>query len=271
MHRKLLAAASFVLASASSLAAPFVWTMNNNTQLLQVNPITNNELLFGSTFPMQSDSLARDPSGNLYISDPGGVIRTAIGLIPVGNTGFTQIADLSYSSGGLWGFSNASDSLFFFDLSSNTVTYSQAISGLAGFDITGVTQDQTSGDIYLSGNTGLNMDSLFVLDLNTATANVVGSMTHADAFSYISDIEFTASGSLLAMTWFHRDFYTVNPFTAATTFVSAGPHRDVNGLAVDTSSFPQQAGVPEAGTLAGGAILALLALARKRSLKARTH
>jgi hypothetical protein len=59
----------------------------------------------------------------------------------------------------------------------------------------------------------------------------------------VSDIDFDPStGTLHAMTWFHRWFYSVDPTTAATAFVSAGPHRDATGMALPA--------IPEPGTLA---------------------
>lgn len=109
----------------------------------------------------------------------------------------------------------------------------------------------STGDIYLSGDTANNQDSLLLLDLNTATASLVGSLAHGDAGSYISDIEFDSVGNLLAMKWYHRDFYQVNPANAATSLISNGPQRDVTGLAI------LRAEVPEAGTWAAAAVVAL--------------
>lgn len=259
-----------VFATGSTWAAVLVppapaYEVNYNMTLYPVIPAINLELPVVPS-PVQSFGLAADPSGTLYVADAAGMLYSVQSAAPVGNTGFTQIADLSYSSGGLWGFSNASDSLFFFDLGSNAVTYSLPItSGLGGFDITGVTQQQSTGKIYLSGNTGLNQDSLFVLDLNTATANWVGNIAITDAFSYVSDIEFNAAGNLLAMSFYHREFDLVNPANGATTFMSVGPHRDTTGLAVDTASFPAGAGAaPEVGTWVGGIVVGLAALARRR-------
>lgn len=63
-------------------------------------------------------------------------------------------------------------------------------------------------------------------------------MTIGDAFSYVSDIEFDASGALYAVTWFHRWFYTVNTSNGATSFVSAGPHRDTTAMALNPVPEP---------------------------------
>jgi hypothetical protein len=247
MHGKfpaLMIASVLTLTSAS--AVPVVWALGFNQSVYIVDAASNAELPFIPS-PVQSDSLAVDPAGVLYVADAAGTVYSVQGAIPLGATGFTQIADLCYAPGGLWGFSNAADTLFFFDLSSASVTYSLGItSGLGGYDITGVAWQPSTGDIYLSGNTGYNLDALFLLDLNTASAALVGSLLHSDALSYVSDIEFAGGGTLLAMTWYHRDFYAVNPATAATTLLSAGPHRDVTGLAAITS-------VPEAGTGAAAA------------------
>jgi hypothetical protein len=208
-----------------------------------------------------------DPGGILYVADGTGTIFTVQGMMPIGSTSFTQIGDLSYASGGLWGFNNGTDTLFFFNLSSDSVTYSLPItSGLAGFDVTGISQQPSTGNLFLSGNIGLNQDALFELDLNTASANLIGNMTIADQFSFISDIEFDGAGNLLAMSWFHRDFYLVNPSTGGTTLISSGPHRDVTGLAVVPPAQIQQAPVPEAATWIAGIALGLLALGRRQSV-----
>lgn len=261
MKRSVLVAGALCgLVSVSSVfaAGPPAWALNYNMQINQVNPANNNEFPFIPS-PVQSDSLAANPGGILYVADASGTIYTVQGAMALGNVGMGQIADLHYDGGGLWGFSNANDTLFFFDLTTWTVTFSQAItSGLGANTITGVTRNST-GDVYLSGYTAYNNDSLFML--SGATANLIGTMTHGDAFSYISDIEFDAADNLVAMTWYHRDFYLVDPTDASTTLLSNGPHRDVTGLALDPATIlvtPPEP-VPEVGTLAGAAALALLA------------
>lgn len=268
MKRSLLIAGATLISAASAFAAgPPAWALNFNTQINQVNPLNNNEAPFIPS-PVMSDSLAANPGGILYVADAGGTIYTVQGAFPLGNAGMGQIADLHYDSGGLWGFSNANDTLFYFDLTTSTVTFSQAItSGLGNNTITGVTRQNSTGDIYLSGYTAYNNDSLFVL--SGATANLVGTMTHSDAFSYISDIEFDAADNLIAMTWYHRDFYWVDPTDASTALLSNGPHRDVTGLALDPATIiqPPTEPVPEAGALAGATALALLA--GRRFLKRR--
>lgn len=251
-------AAACVLASSPALAAQPVWALNYNQAINVVNAANNAELPFIPS-PVVSDSLAADPAGVLYVADAAGTIFSVQGSMPLGNTGSTQIADLCYASGGLWGFSNAGNTVFFFDLGSASVTYSLAItSGLGANSITGIARNPFTGDLYLSGNTGLSntsstFDSLFLLDLNLASASLVGNLAHSDTGSYISDIEFNATGTLLAMTWFHRYFYSVNPADATTTLLSVGPHRDVTGFAVEPTD------VPEAGTWAAGLVLGLWA------------
>ena len=244
---------SALAAAGFARAAGPVWALNYNQGINLVNVPSNAEVPFIPS-PVVSDSLAADTSGVLYVADSGGTIYSVQGGIPLGSVGSGQIADLYFAAGGLWGFSNANSTLFFFDLGSASVTYSLAITaGLGGNTITGVAQHPSTGDLYLSGYTAYNQDSLLLLDLNTATASLVGSLTHGDAASYISDIEFDSLGNLLAMTWYHRDFYQVNPANAVTSPISNGPHRDVTGLAI------LRAEVPEAGTWAAG-ILAPLAL-----------
>jgi hypothetical protein len=230
-----------VLAS-TGFSAPIAYELNVNTTIYRVNAANNNEILYGNA-PFTSDSLALSPSLNLYSADVNGVIWDVTGPpIPVGPTGFTQIADLDWANNGLWGFSNPGSSLFFFDLGLSAVTYSASITGLGASTITGVAYDPTTSDIYLSGNTGLNTDQLFKIPFSTNAALTIGSMPISDAFSYIADIDFDgASGNLYAMSFFHRDFYTVNTSNAATTFVSTGPHRDTTAMALDA--------VPEHTTL----------------------
>lgn len=256
--------ASVTLASSAAMAAPTVWALNTNLGINVVDAANNAEVPFIPS-PFTSDALAADLGGVLYVADSGGSIYSVQGNALMGNTGYTQIADLYFASGGLWGFSNASDTLFFFDLSSFSVTYSLPITtGLGTHTITGVTQQPSTGDIFLSGNTGNNLDTLFLLDLNTASAATVGSLLHGDTASYISDIEFEGNGTLLAMTWYHREFYTVNPSTAATTFLSTGPHRDVTAFAVTATNVPEPgtwAGALAAGVAVGGALL------RRRSIR----
>jgi hypothetical protein len=256
-----LVGSALLLAALPAGAAPLVWALNFNQQINVVNAANNAEVPFLPA-SVQSDSLAVDSLGVLYIADSAGQIYSVQGSISLGNSGYTQIGDLVYASGGLWGFSNANDTVFFFDLGTQSVTYSQAItSGLGNYDITGIARNPSNGDLFLSGNVGYNLDALFELDLNTASATTVGALNHTDAFSYISDIEFDGTGALIAMTWYHRDFYSVNPSTAATTLLSTGPHRDVTGLAIMTP-------VPEAGTGIAGALVGIgawLQLRRRRS------
>lgn len=80
--------------------------------------------------PFQSDSLARSASGTLYSADPVGMIWDVTNAfqIPVGPTSRTMIGDLVMGVNGLWGFSNASQELFFFDFGTSAVTYAQTIS-----------------------------------------------------------------------------------------------------------------------------------------------
>lgn len=243
-HRYDAFRALFVLTSAlvlasPSFAAPFAFEINYNTTLYRVNVANNNELSLGNT-PFFSESLALSPTLSLYSADPNGVLWNITGApVPVGPTGFTQVADLDWANNGLWGFSNPGSSLFFFDLGLNTVTYTAAITGLGGATVTGVAHDAATGDIYLSANTGLNLDLLLKVPFSTTTALPIGAMAIADAFSYIADIDFDgATGNLYAMSFYHRDFYTVNPNTGATTLVSAGPHRDTTAMALNPVPEP---------------------------------
>jgi hypothetical protein len=221
-----------LLVSGMAEAAPIAATLNANMTRYRVNTATNSELALVSN-PFQSDSLARSPAGALYSIDPGGVIwNVTMVPIPAGPTSRSMVADLVYGGGGLWGYSNASQEVFFFDLGLGTVTYSQVISGTGAHTITGVAYEASTGDLYLSGNTGPNTDTLFHVPSAASAAATVGAMNNGDGVSYFSDIEFDATGTLYAMSWYHRWFYSVSTATAATTFISAGPHRDVTAMAL---------------------------------------
>jgi hypothetical protein len=233
-------------------AAPAVWELNTNTSIYVVNAATNAEILYG-TNPFQSDSLARSPSAKLFSADANGTIwDVTAGPIPMGPTGRTLIGDLDWAApGGVWGFSNTSSELFFFNFGSSSVTSATVITGLGASTVTGVAFQPSSGDIFLSGNVGLNTDQLFRVPFSGSSAQLIGGMPIGDAFSYISDIDFDPTGNLYAMTFFHREFYKVNITTAATTLVSTGPHRDTTAMALN--SVPEPASVL---ALAGGALLA---------------
>ncbi len=241
---------ALALGSVVPLAASSFGVLNGLGQIELVDPLTNADSSFGNPlFP--SDSLAITPAGKYYSADPAGMIfnLTTTGPIPKGPTGYTQIGDLDFAPGGLWGFSNAAQDLFFFNLGSATVTYSANFSVLAGYQVTGVAYQPSFGDIFLSANQGLNTDQLFRVDLlPIPSVSLVGTLLHSDGASYVSDIDFGAGGTLYAMTWFHRHFYSVNQATAATTQLSVGPHRDATAMAVAevpeaTVSMPALAGM----------------------------
>jgi hypothetical protein len=237
------------------------WVLNTNQTIHLVNLAGNAELPASSTF-FPSDSLAATPAGVLIAADPAGVLWNVTGApFPVGPTGRTQVGDLDWDAGGLWGFSNASQELFFYDLGTNAVTYSLLVAMPLALPptaiVTGVAAQPGSGDVFLSARDGLNNDFLLRVPASSSGALLIGSMVHGDAFSYIADIDFDAGGTLVAMTWFHRDFYAVNPLNAATTLISNGPYRDSTALAL--LPVPE----PAAGWLwAAG----LAALAARRAL-----
>lgn len=234
-------ALSFVAVRAG--AAPFAHTVGANNAMEWVDVATNADVPAGATiFP--TDSLAVDPGGARYSADPNGVLFNVTGPnFPVGPTGFSQIGDLDYATGGLWGFSNQSQTLFFYDLGLNAVTASVTDAALSAYTITGVAHRASDGSIFLSGYDAMLADWLFQVAPSATSATLVGALTHGDGASYVSDIDFDpASGTLHAMTWFHRWFLSVDPVTAATALVSAGPHRDATGMAL--------LAIPEPGTLA---------------------
>jgi hypothetical protein len=244
----ILACAWGVGASTCVSAAPTAWVLNTNMTIDTVDVATNADIPYGST-PFQSDSLARSAAGLLFSADPGGNLWDVTGApIPVGPTGRTQIADLDWAPNGLWGFSNATSELFFFDLGASAVTFASTVT-VAGFGIvTGVAHHAPTGDVYLSAHNALNSDFLLKIPNSSTVAQLVGSMVIGDAASYVSDVDFDASGNLHAMTWFHRHFYTVSTVTGATSFVSAGPHRDTTGMALNPVPEPTTWAVLLAGT-----------------------
>lgn len=246
------------LASIAGLAAafPFARELNTNTTIYMVDTATNAEVPIGNT-PWISDSLAMGPTGTLYSAAPGGGIFDVTGPpIPIGPTGRSGIGDLDYANNGLWGYSNASNELFFFDIGLASVTYAATLTNIPGTaTVTGVAYDPSSGGCYLSAYTALNNDKLLYVAPSATTASLVGNMTIADNFSYIADIDFGPGGVLYAMTFYHREFYTVNTTNGATSFLSVGPHRDTTAMALDP--------VPEPATL-GALAIGLVALRRRR-------
>jgi len=255
---------AFALLAMSSLqAATLGWVLNTNQTLDLVNVAANTDVPVTTVF-FPSDSLAVTPAGTLYTADGFGNLWDVTGPpIPVGPTLRTQIADLDWAGNGLWGYSNSSQELFYFDLGSSSVTYAATLTLPGSLSpsavVSGVAHDAGSGDIYLSAWDGLNNDVLLRVAASTTTALLVGSMAHGDGFSYISDIDFDAGGTLHAVTWFHRWFYSVSTVTAATTFLSSGPHRDSTAMAL--APVP----VPAAAWLFGGGLAVLGACARRRS------
>lgn len=242
----LVATCCWVGTAPESAAAPIANTLNFNQTRYLVPMATNMEI----PIPAQSfysDSLAVSSSGTLYSADASGAIWDVTGAfsIPVGPTGRTQIADLVMGSGGLWGFSNASQELFFYDLSSSSVTSAQVITGLSGHLITGVAYQLSTGDIYLCGYTGVNSDTLFHIASSATVATTVGSMFNGELASYFVDLEFGADGTLYTVSFIHRWFYSVSTASGATTFISSGAfHRDLTAMAL-----PVPASIPEPSTM----------------------
>ncbi len=260
MHRILvvfIACAMVIVAQ----AAPNAFTVGATQTLYNVNVANNSDVGLWST-GFATDSLAKDAAGNLYSADANGLIFnvTSPFAVPVGPTGFTQIGDLDFGVGGLWGFSNGNQSLFFFDLGLATVTYSVTLSSFVNEMVTGVAFDSTNGSVFLSANTGFNADKLYSVAAAATSATFIGNMSHSDTPSYISDIDFDG-GTLYAMTWFNRHFYSVNTGNGALSLVSSGPHRDATGMAFDSTP------VPEPGTICLS--LGAFALLRRRRKASR--
>lgn len=249
MHRLLLLTL-FCGLGTSSLNGAVVGALNGTGVIDLVDMTTNTDVSSGN-LPFSSDSLAVDSIGNFYSAAPNGTIfhLTSVVPVPVGFTSYQQIGDLDHATGGLWGYDNATTDLFFFDLGSTSVTYSAPLAALSAHTITGVAYQISSGSVFLSGYQNSNPDELFRVDFTpTPSVSLIGTMTHSDSFSYISDIEFDANGTLHAMTWFHRHFYTVDTSTAALGLLSVGPHRDATALAIQD--------IPEGSQI--GAVLSLV-------------
>lgn len=221
-----------LLFPAAAFAAPTVFVGGTGAMVWNVDVATNAEtVIHGPSFVTRS--LAAKPNGQLISADMAGNLFDVTGPtpIPFGTTGYGSIGDLDWAPGGLWGFSNASAELFFYSFGASAVTSSVTLPTLSAFEITGVAIEPGGGGVFLAARNGFNNDRLFRYDLTSPGLTNVGPLFHTDAVSYVADIDFDASGNLHLMTWFHRDFWTVNTSTAATSFVSAGPHRDVTGMA----------------------------------------
>lgn len=228
-------------------AAPIAWVLNTNQNVEIVALASNTGGPIGN-IGFASDSLARAPTGQLYAADASGNLWDVTGApIPVGPTGRTQIGDLDWAANGLWGYANGSQELFFFDFGSSSVSYAQTIALAPGAVVTGVAHQPSSGDVYLATRQGLNNDALLRVPAAATAAISVGPLMHGDSFSYVSDIDFDAAGTLYAMTWFHRWFYTVATSNAATALVSAGPHRDTTAFALAPVPEPASAALVGAG------------------------
>lgn len=242
------------------MASPFAYISNTNTTIDLVNMPTNAGPTIGNSL-VGSTSLAITPTGVLYAGSANGVVLQVGGPpIPAGPTGRTQIADLDYENNGLWGFSNTTKELFFFDLGSASVTYSQVISVPSSITFTGVARQSSTGKTFLCGNNGLNSDFLMFVPNFGTSAVPLGAMPNGDAFSYFSDIDFDASGTLYAVSWFNRYFYSVSQTNGSTTLVSAGPHRDTVGMALNP--------VPEPASIAALGI-GLFAVGRRRRARSK--
>jgi hypothetical protein len=246
------------LLSAVAVSNPFAKVMSANQQIRNVDMATQTEPLLMTT-GLPSESLAVSPGGTYYLADLSGNLwmPTTSGAIPAGSLGFGQIGDLDWANNGLWGFSNANQSLFFYDLGLSSITASYSIPALSALTVTGVAYRPSDSSIFLSARQGLNNDFLFQVPSASSTANLIGSMPIADAFSYVADIDFDPTGTLYAVSFFHRDFYSVNPTSGATSFISAGPHRDVFAMALNPSVVPEPATISALG-------LGLLGYLRKR-------
>lgn len=254
--RRTISLCCLTLLGSLSVASPIAWISNANATIDTVNVATNGSVLYGNT-PFVTDSLARTNSGNLIIANGGGVLWDVTGSpVPIGATGKSQIGDLDYGNGGLWGYSNASQELFFYDLGLFAVTYSQVISIPSTATVEGVAFQQSTGDIYLSAHVGLNTDRLLHVPAFATSATLIGPMANSDPFSYFSDIDFDAAGTLYAVSFYHRFFYTVSTSNAATILISTGPHKDTTGMALNP--------VPEPATLACFVLGGLLLRRRKR-------
>lgn len=226
--------------SVMSAANPFARTLTANQQIRNVDMATQTEPLLMTT-GLPSESLAMSPGGTFYIADPSGNLwtPTTSGAIPADSLSIGQIGDLDWANNGLWGFSNANQSLFFYDLGTSAITANYSIPSLSTLTVTGVAYRPTDQSIFLSARQGLNNDFLFEVPFASSTANLIGSMPIVDAFSYVADIDFDPTGTLYAVSFYHRDYYAVNTATAATTFISTGPHRDVYAMALNPSVVPE--------------------------------
>lgn len=111
----------------------------------------------------QSRSLAIDPANQLISIDSNGVLFNVTGpAIPMGATGMLGCGDLDWGVGGVWGYDNLADQLFFFDTTLSTLTSVTAISGVgAGQTVDGVAYRPSDGSIFLSAHNPAMTDFLY--------------------------------------------------------------------------------------------------------------
>lgn len=263
MVRTLGLAAALAIAGTAG-AVPFFEAANMMGPLWRVDLATNAGLSSGNA-TFATDSLAGTTPGVFYAADAlGSVHQVGAGpAVLVGNTGFVQIAELDADPTlqGLWGFSNAGDVLFYFDLTVRAVTVQHQISGLVS-PISGLAVGPGS-TFYLSDfqNQLLSVaappGSPPVLPATT-----IGTMLTTDG--RIGDIDFEpGTGRLIAATWSDREVLEVSTLTAATQQLHPQVTNPLDGgLDINAITFTV---VPEpAGALALAAGLGLWARRRRR-------
>lgn len=249
--------------SRAAMAAPFFEAANMMGPLWRVDLATNAGLASGNA-TFATDSLAGTTPGVFFAADALGSVHQ-VGAGPaalIGNTGFVQIAELDAdpSLAGLWGFSNAGDVLFYFDLTLRAVTIQHQIAGLAN-PISGLAAGPGS-TFYLSDwQNQLLRVTAPPGSPPVLSAATIGTMATTDG--RIADIDFEpVTGQLIAATWSDREVLEVSTVTAATQQLHPQVTNPLDGgLDINAITFTA---VPEpASAMVVAAGLALLARRRR--------
>ena len=237
-------------------ASPVPYVTSLNGVLLTVDAANNSPTLIGPS-GLATDSRAQDINGKLWAaSASGGLYQvTGSGSTLIANLPFGNIGDLDCDANGIWGYSNAASMLFYYNLTSNSVTVQTPVPSLVGKTVTGVAID-AAGQMYLS--TALNNELYKMFNPMVPIANFIGLMPTTD--NNFGDIDFDpATGKLWGVTYNNRSWYTINTGNATTQLITPTTSGvlDITGLAIPVVA-------PEPATWAILGLGALAIVRRKR-------
>lgn len=233
-HTRFITWAMLVVSGAVASASPIPYITSLNGFLLKVDAANNTPTNVGPS-GLATDSLAQDINGNLWAASASG------GLYQVNGSGSTfvtnlpsgNIGDLDCDAFGIWGFSNATSTLFYYSFTMSTVVLQTPVPTLLGSTVTGVAYD--SGRIYLSTQLG-NMLYMMPNPI-IPIISFVGLMPTTD--NNFGDIDFDpASGQLYGVTYNNRSWYTINPNNGLTQLVTPTTSGvlDITGIAMPVAA-----------------------------------